>query len=401
MLNRRNMIIPWSSRSHGFTFKEIRTIIKVSNSADPLTQGKYLKRFEEKFEKFLKTKGKAFGVTSGASAIELVATLLNLKKNDEVIIPAHTYCASALPVCRYKAKIKWVDINLDDFTIDINHLRKLITKKTKAIMAVHLYGKPCDIIAIKKICSEKKIFLIEDCAQALGAKVQNQIVGTFGDFSIFSFHAQKAITTLGEGGMLVVNNRKFTNKVNGLRHNGHAPFKNKKKYWKPAMIDVREDIKGIVPFNFPMTEVQAALGTELLKRINFLNKIRIRRALKFISACKKFNFLKFQKVNKNVCNVYHLLPAFIDTKINKINKDRFLEIMSSKYKIQVIVQYYPLYKYHFFKKQKNIDNKKLKNTEFFFKNMVSFPFHVWMSNEKFQYLINSTLKTLETLEKKK
>lgn len=393
----KKFIIDWSSRAHNYTNKEIKNLTKVLNNADPLTQGLYLQKFEKKFESYIKTNGQAFGVTSGASAIELVAALLNLKKDDEVLIPAHTYCASALPFCRYRAKVKWLDINLEDFTIDINHLIKSITKKTKAIMAVHLYGKPCDIITIKKICLEKKIILIEDCAQALGAKIGNKKVGTFGDFSIFSFHAQKAMTTLGEGGMLVVNNKKFTNKVNGLRHNGHAPFKNKKKYWKPAMVDVREDIKGIVPFNFPMTEVQAAMGIELLKRINSLNKIRIQRALKLINACKKFNFLKFQTVNKNIYNTYHLLPSFIDT---KTNKNKFIEIMSSKYKIKVIVQYYPLYKYHFFKKQKNLDNSKLKNTEFFFKNMISFPFHVWMSESKFQYLINSTLKTLKTIEKK-
>ena len=134
--------------------------------------------------------------------------------------------------------------------------------------------------------------------------------------SIFSFHQQKNMTTLGEGGMLVVNNKKYQKYIPGLRHNGHRPYKNK-KYWKPAMVDVYEDLKGVTPFNFPMTEVQACVGFHLLDRVKILNKIRNQRAKKLIKSFKEFKFIKFQKVKKNFYNSYHLLPAYFDS--NKVN----------------------------------------------------------------------------------
>ena len=152
----KNFKIPWCPRSHFFSSKEKKEVIKILDKSSNLTQGLWLEKFEKKFLKFLNSKGKAFAVTSGASAIELAASVLKLKPSDEIIIPSHTYCASALPFVRYNSKIRWVDINKDDFTIDIEHLKKIINKNTRAIMAVHLYGLPCEIIEIKKICKKKK-----------------------------------------------------------------------------------------------------------------------------------------------------------------------------------------------------------------------------------------------------
>ena len=342
--------VNWSSKSHSYNKAEKRTVLNVMDNADPLTQGNHLKKFEKDFKKYLGASGKVFGVTSGASAIEIAAAALNLKRNDEIIIPAHTYCASALPFTRYGAKIRWVDIELDTMLISSEHLKKLINKKTKAIIAVHLYGLPAKIKNIKKIIKRKKIFLIEDCAQSLGAEINGKKVGTFGDFGIFSFHAQKNITTFGEGGAIVVNNKKFEKFIPGLRHNGHREFKRKKNYWEPAMVDVYEDLKGITPFNFPMTEVQASLGSSLIKRVDKLNNKRIKRAEKFKREMINYKFMKFQSDIKNHKNVFHLLPARFDRKLTSIDRNDFIKLMSKKYKIKVIVQFYPLYRYHFLKR---------------------------------------------------
>ena len=393
--------IPWSARSHFFSIKEKNQIIKILNKSDKLSQGEWLEKFEKKFLKFLKSKGKAYAVTSGASAIELAASVLRLKPSDEVIIPSHTYCATALPFYRYGVKIKWVDINKDDFTINIDHLEKIINKKTRVIVAVHLYGLPCEIAKIKKICNRNKIILVEDCAQSLGSKIKNKFVGTFGDMSVFSFHQQKNMTTLGEGGMLVVNNKKFQKYIPGLKHNGHRPYKNKKKYWKPAMIDVYQDLAGVTPFNFPMTEIQACVGYYLLDRIKKLNYIRNIRAKKIINSFKEFKFIKFQEVKKGYFNSYHLMPAYFDKSKTDFSRDKFINIMSKKYGIQIIIQYHPLDKYHFFRKNSNYKNN-LKNTYYFYDNMFSIPFHVWMSKKDFNYLISSCryeLKKIKYFEK--
>ena len=148
---------------------------------------------------------------------------------------------------------------------------------------------------------------------SLGCKSRGRKVGTFGDFAIFSLHAQKNITTLGEGGILVVNNKKYQKFIPGLRHNGHRKFSQKKYYWKPAMVDVCQDIKGITPFNFPMTEVQAALGSQLLKRVDRLNSRRSLKAKKCIKSMRNYPFLKFQENNKSYKRVHHL-PAWFDKK---------------------------------------------------------------------------------------
>ncbi len=130
-------------------------IMKILDKSDCLTQGLWLRKFQNKFIKFLNYKGSTFAMTSGASAIEIAASLLRLKKYDEVIIPSHTYCATALPFTRYNCQIRWADIVPEIFYIDINSIKKLITTKTKAIIAVHLYGFPCNILEIKKIFKYK------------------------------------------------------------------------------------------------------------------------------------------------------------------------------------------------------------------------------------------------------
>ena len=201
-----------------------------------------------------------------------------------------------------------------------------------------------------KNLQRQKNSLIEDCVQALGAKYFGKKVGTFGDMSIFSFHAQKNMSTIGAGGALVINNKKYQKQADGLRKNGHRPYKNKKHYWLPAMTDVYEDVKGITPFNFPFTELQSIVGNELLKRIQNLNDLRIKRAKKIITSLRSCKYLKFQKI-REIIKMFTIYSALIDSKIVKFNRDDFIQIMSKKYKIQVIIQYLPLYRYHFFKKK--------------------------------------------------
>ena len=393
----KNPKIPWSVRAHNFLSTEISYINRVIKTADPLTKGSHLSDFENNLKKYLKTKNEVYGVTSGSSAIELIALMLNLKKNDEIILPAATYCATALPFCRYGVKIRWVDINLSTFNLDVNHLNKLINNKTKAVVAVHLFGNPCDMQKLRKICMKKKIYLVEDCAQGLGAKIKNKHVGNFSDFAVFSFHSQKNLTTLGEGGAVLINNKKFFNLIPGLRHNGHRAFKNQKAYWKPAIRDVYEDKTGLVPFNFPLTEIQSAIGSKLLKRLSQLNKTREKRFFEFKNKVEKFNFIKLQKIEAGNKSSHHLLPIFFDNRVKKISRDKFINIMTKKFRVQVSVQYCPLYRYHFFKKYQK--NYKLKNSDTFYDNMVSIPFYQWMSDKDFKYVTNSTVKSLLQISK--
>ncbi|MDC1091662.1 DegT/DnrJ/EryC1/StrS family aminotransferase [Candidatus Pelagibacter ubique] len=393
------MKIDWSGRPHEFTNKDVKYLTNIIKKADPLTQGKYLKKFESDFSKYIKKKN-TFAVSSAASALEIIAALLQIKKNDEIILPAHTYCASAIPFARNKAKLIWADIDFKSRTIDLNDFKKKVTKKTKAVIIVHLYGYAVDFKNILGFCKKRKIKVIEDCAQALGAEVNNKKIGTLGDFSCYSFHAQKNITTLGEGGMLYVKSIKDAKKVPGLRHNGHSPFNFKRKeYWKPAMGNVDSDIRGQWPFKFTLTEVQCGAGILMLKKLDKMNNIRIKRANNIVKFLSNFKELDFFNPKEKKRHVYHLLSAYFQPKKN-ITRDDLIQLLYEKYKIKCVIQYYPLYKYDLFKKN-GFGKAKCPNTEKFYNNMISFPFHVWMSKQKFRYLKSSIKKSLIELQNKK
>ena len=391
------MKINWSGRSHDYSSKDISYLTKIIKKADPLTQGKYLKDFQIAFGNYIGRKN-VFAVSSAAAALEIIAILLNLKKGDEVIIPAHTYCATAIPFARNGAKIIWSDINFNTRVVDINDIKNKITKKTKAIIIVHLYGYTVNFNPIVSYCNKKKIKIIEDCAQAFGARINSRKAGSLGDFACFSFHAQKNITTLGEGGAIFCKDNILAKKIRGLRHNGHSNYNNKRKsYWKPAMGNLSLDIKGKWPYKFTLSEIQAAAGYMLLKRVDKLNLKRIERAKKFINALKNFNEVSFFSEFKNYRHVYHLLSAYI-VPSKKLHRDKLISLLFNKFGIKCVVQYYPLYRYDLFKSM-GLSKSNCPITDKFYDNMISFPFHIQMSEKKFNYMISSTIKALKILTK--
>ena len=142
--------IDWSGKSYNYSSKDFKILLKKINQSESFTQGKNLKIFEKDLSNYLKKKN-IFAVSSAASALEIISLLLNIKKNDEIIIPAHTYCASAIPFAKRGAKIIWADIDLKTKVIDLEDVKKKITKKTKAIIVVHLYGFACDISKFLKL----------------------------------------------------------------------------------------------------------------------------------------------------------------------------------------------------------------------------------------------------------
>ena len=270
---------------------------------------------------------------------------------------------------------------------------KKISKKTKAIVIVDLYGYAVDIRLFKKF--GKKIKIIHDCAQSIGANYLDKKTGALADFACYSFHSQKNITTLGEGGAIYVKNKKLANAVKGLRHNGHRPYSlNRKNYWKPAMVNLELDVKNIWPHKFTLSEIQCAAGHLLLKRLDSLNNIRIKRAKKIIKELHG-KTLDFNIDNANKRHVYHLLTAYVNPS-KKISRDKIINMLYKKYKIQSIIQFYPLYKYPLFKKM-NLGKASCPNTELFYKNMISFPFHVWLSDSQIKYMILSIKKCINDL----
>ncbi|MBW0434117.1 DegT/DnrJ/EryC1/StrS family aminotransferase [Leptospira yasudae] len=388
--------VKWSGKSINYTDEEIGAVVEVMKTADPQTQGKYLNQFESDFSKYIGGQP-CYGVTNATHALELIADLTGVGPGDEVIIPGHTYCASAIPFGRTGAKLVWADLNPDTFLISLDSIRKLITEKTKVIVVVHLYGMIIpEINEIVEFAHSKNILVVEDCAQSLGASLNGKKCGTFGDFGAYSFHGQKNITTLGEGGIITLKDNDLAKKIPGIRHNGHAPFQNKKEYWLPAMSNIDVDIEGIWPHNFSLTEAQAALGSVLIRRIDSLTQARRERSQQFRKSFQDFPELHFQKIDHPATHSHHLLVARYDGSKFQKNRDDLISSLSKKYKVQAIVQYYPLYRYDLFKKM-GFGQAECPNTDHFFDNMVSFPFHITLSDSDFDYLIESAKSALTEL----
>ena len=386
--------VDFSARAITYTEEEVNKVVEVMTKASTLTQGEYLAKFEAKAKKYFDVNN-VFAVANGTNALELSAILSNLKEGDEVIIPSHTFCASAIPFARTGAKIVWVDIDPETRLVDPEDIKRKITDKTKALVIVHLYGMSCDMDAIMNIVNEHNLVLTEDCAQSLGAEYKGKKTGTFGDFAIFSLHTQKNITTLGEGGLLIVKDDNVAKNIPGLRHNGLRGFTGEREYyWKPAMANVDLDIDELLPHNFCITEVQCALGDMLFDRLDDLNNERIRRANKFKDFLQEFEELNFQNDTKYPNkHVYHLLSARYDgKKYNKTNDD-LIDLLFNKYKVKTVVQYCPLNRYPLFEKI-GFGDANCPNSDEFFDNMISFPFQVWMSEDDFDYMIESVKNAL-------
>lgn len=387
-----NIKIDWPPRGHGYTEEEIAAVAQVMRATgQPLTQGTHVQRFEQAFAQYVGAE-RAFALMSCAHALDIAAALLEFCPGDEVIIPAHTYCASALAFARRGATIRWADIDPESLTIAPDSLRGLCTPKTKAIVVVHLYGLLSPHIEeIAAFAKERGIALIEDCAQALGAKLADRHCGTFGDIGCYSFHAQKNLSTLGEGGMMVVANPALAAKVLGLRLNGHAPFAVKPEYWLPAMTNVDEDIRGVWPMKSTMSEVQGAVGCLVLKRLDALTEQRRARAMVFRDAMKNFPELRFQAVCSPESHSHHLLPARYAAE--KWGRDDLIRMLSTEYGVKAIVQYYPLYRYDLFRKA-GLGHADVPETDRFFDNMISFPFSVEINNGDFAYLVDAVRDAL-------
>ena len=236
--------------------EEIKAVVDTLSNLE-LTVGTKVREFEKMFSEYIGIN--AIATSSGTSALHLALIALGISKNDEVIIPSYTCVAVAFPVLYQQAKPILADVS-DDYNISVEDIKSKITDKTKAIIVPHMFGYPADLDEIKEICEETDIYLIEDCAQSIGATYNDKKVGTFGDISIFSFNATKMMTTI-QGGMVCTNNLDWIQIFKDLRyHDQLRSF---------------EDVDLRLKYSYRMSDVGAAMGIVQLKKLNnFINRRR-------------------------------------------------------------------------------------------------------------------------------
>ncbi|MFA5413186.1 MAG: DegT/DnrJ/EryC1/StrS family aminotransferase [Patescibacteria group bacterium] len=277
-------------------------------------RGVNVKNFEKRFAQFHGLRY-AVSTTSGTTALHTAIAALNIKENDEVLVPDLTFVSSASVILQQKAVPVFVDIDPKTFCIDTIDLEKKITKRTKAIIIVHLYGHPAEMNKIKKIAKKYNFKIIEDCAQAVGAKYKGRYVGTFGDIACFSFYQTKNLTC-GEGGMVITNNKKlFCNCCSIVDHglvNGN-------------ILEYDYDRLG---YNYHLSEIQAAIGIEQLKKLKNMNRRRKANADKYRKLLKDTN-LEFQNDSGDIEHAYYVLTALLPENF-KNDRDWFVDAVRSE-----------------------------------------------------------------------
>ena len=243
-----------------FGLEELSNVIECIKSGWISSQGTFVKQFEQEFARYI---GIKYGIatSSGTAALHLALVSLGIGKGDEVIVPTLTFIATANAVTYTGAKPIFVDSNPDYWCIEPERIEEAITKKTKAIIPVHLYGHPADMEAIIRLALKHRLHIIEDAAEAHGAKYRGKMVSSLGTIGCFSFYANKIITT-GEGGMCLTNNEELANKMKVLRDHGMNP---KKRYWHD-----------LIGFNYRMTNLQAAIGLAQLHNIRRIITMRLK-----------------------------------------------------------------------------------------------------------------------------
>lgn len=260
------------------------------------SKGEFITEFEQSFSGYI---GKKYGVTTsnGTTALHLALSSLNCKKGDEVIVPDFTFVSPVNVVLYQGAKPVLVDVEMETWGMDPNLIEKKITKKTKAIIAVHIYGNSAKIDEIREIAEDNNLFLIEDCAESIGAKYNGSKVGTRGVISCFSFYGNKVITT-GEGGMCLTDNNEINKKMRLLRDHGMSASS---RYWHD-----------FVGYNYRMTNIQAAIG---LAQFSKLEKI-IRRKKEIARLYTEFltDFVEVQRDPGNAEGVFWLFSILAKNK---------------------------------------------------------------------------------------
>ena len=324
--------------SNAFSKSDISEGQKILKSKQ-ITMSAKTKFFEKKFAKYVGSKY-ALMVNSGSSANLLALSLITnpmrkirLSPGDEVIIPVVCWSTSLWPIIQHGLKPVFVDIDTKNLNIYLKDLKRKITKKTKAILCVHVLGLSVDMFELKKIAKKYKLIIIEDTCESFGTKFNDKFLGTFGIAGMYSFYYSHQITS-GEGGMIVCDNLQDYNILKTLRSHGwsrNTSFHNsfKKKY---KMLD--DKFLFIGPgYNVRPTDIQAAIALNQFKRLNKFIKVRDNNRNKIIKTLKKHkkwdNQFKFVVADKKIKPSWFGLPIQINDKFLK-NKKKFLDFLSFK-----------------------------------------------------------------------
>ena len=319
-----------------------KKIINKTLSQSMLTLGPQLEKFETDFCKYSKAKY-AIAVSNCTAALHLSLMALGITKDDEVIIPDLTFVADANAVLACNAKPVVADINKENFFFSISNIKKNITKRTKAIIPVHIYGQVCNIDEILDIAKDNNIKVVEDCAHAIGTFHKSKHVGTLGSTGCFSFYPTKNITT-AEGGMVTTNSKDIAEKVRQLRSHGMTKsLKSRYSSEYPWVFDIIEP-----GYNYRLDEIRSALGITQLKRIKKINELRKKASVYYHKNLQNVPGIILPDMVDDKSHSYHLYTIRV-TKPFKLSRNKLYKKLKDN-GIRTTVYWMPIHEYAAYRK---------------------------------------------------
>lgn len=334
--------------------------------------GQFVEKFESEVSKYLKIKYTA-SVNSGTDALLLSLQTLGIKKNDEVITSPFTFFATAEVIERLGAKPVFIDIDENNFNLNPDLIEKYISKKTKAIIPVHLFGMPCNMDKIISLAKKYNLNIVEDACQAIGAKYKNQYTGTFGNCGCFSFFPSKNLGAYGDGGLVCTNNQEIYEKIKFYRNHGSII-----KYYNDE-----------IGYSSRLDGIQAAILSVKLKYLDIWNSQRRQKAKLYNKLLSNINYLKlpdFQQ-KKNYYHIYHQYTL----RVLK-NKRKLIISALNNNKIQSMI-YYPT----MLPQLKPFKKYKFKSSDFpicskIKDEVLSLPISPELTQEQIKYICQTLLK---------
>ncbi|MDC3287658.1 DegT/DnrJ/EryC1/StrS aminotransferase family protein [Candidatus Marinimicrobia bacterium] len=275
------------------------------------------REFEKEFSSYVGVEH-SVAVDNGTNALILAAHALGISKGDEVIMSPRTFVASAFSIMHLGAKPIFIDIDRNSQNMDASLIEQAITPNTKAIMAIHIAGWPCEMDIIQEICKKHNLYLIEDCAQAHGAQYNNQSVGSFGDINAWSFCQDKIMSTAGEGGMVTTNNKQLWEKVWSFKDHGKNYDTVYNKEHPPGFRWLHED-HGT---NARLTEIQSAIGRLQLSKLDSWIDKRTKLANIFNDGFKDIDGLRITLSPEHIKHAYYKYYVFVENEKLKDGKNR-------------------------------------------------------------------------------
>jgi len=345
---------------------ERKAILDVLSSGN-LTQGRKVDEFENEFSSYIGVKY-SIAVANGTSALFLVLKALGIGKGDEVITTPFSFIATANSVLYVKAKPVFADVDPQNFNVNPYLIEQKINDRTKAILIVHLYGNPCDMDKILKTTEKYKLILIEDCCQAHGAEFKGKKVGSFGT-GCFSFYATKNITT-GEGGMVTTNDASLAEKIKLLRNHGS----NIRYYYDN------------IGYNLRITDLQAAIGIEQLKKLDSFIKKRIFNAEYLNKHLNNIKGLITPGSNSNCLHVYNQYTVRITNEFT-LSRDNLVDFLSKKGIATGVYYPVPIHKQLLYQNL-GYENTYLPIAETLSKEVVSLPIHPALTEDDLKMIVD-------------